>query len=155
MNHCPVYGVVSGHAYGWVYPGPIGSVLNPQLLGIEQTHLLPNACTMCGRCEEVCPVHIPLPSLLRRWRERGFDAGHPGGLQRFGLKIWAGLAKRPGLYRFAVRPALGVLRLFAGKRGADCGLRRRRKQGQRHGRDSVLEFGLCQHDPRALEEALR
>lgn len=117
MNHCPIYASVSGHAYGWVYPGPIGSVLNPQLLGIEQTHLLPNACTMCGRCEEVCPVRIPLPELLRTWRGRAFDAGKPGGLQRLGLLSWAWLAKRPALYRTVLRPALGVMRALAGKRG--------------------------------------
>lgn len=118
MNHCPIYASVSGHAYGWVYPGPIGSVLNPQLLGIEQTHLLPNACTMCGRCEEVCPVHIPLPQLLRVWRGRAFDAGHPGGLQRLGLKMWAWLARRPMLYRLCLRPALALMRALGKKRGA-------------------------------------
>lgn len=118
MNHCPVYSVVSGHAYGWVYPGPIGSVLNPQFLGVEQAHLLPHACTMCGRCEEVCPVRIPLPKLLRVWRERGFEAGKPGGRQRLGLKLWAALAKRPALYRLLLAPALGLLRAAAGKRGA-------------------------------------
>ena len=117
MNHCPVYTSVSGHAYGWVYPGPIGSVLNPQLLGIKEAHLLPSACTMCGRCEEVCPVHIPLPELLRTWRGRAFDAGKPGGLQRAGLFMWAWLAKRPAVYRLCVRPVLGALRLLGGKRG--------------------------------------
>jgi len=100
-----------------VYPGPIGSVLKPQLLGIKETHLLPNASTMCGRCEEVCPVHIPLPERLRTWRGRAFDAGKPGGLQRFGLSTWAWLAKRPTLYRLCMRPALGALRLLGGKRG--------------------------------------
>jgi len=70
MNHCPVYGAVGGHAYGWVYPGPMGSVLSPMLAGLEQTYHLPEASTLCGRCAEVCPVRIPLPSLLRRLRER-------------------------------------------------------------------------------------
>ncbi|MFC1673017.1 LutB/LldF family L-lactate oxidation iron-sulfur protein [Pseudomonadota bacterium] len=117
INHCPIYSVVSGHAYGWVYPGPIGSVLNPHLLGVEKAHLLPHACTMCGRCEEVCSVRIPLPKLLRTWRAETFKAGKPGGMQSFGLKFWAGLAKRPGLYRFALRPGLAMLRLFGAKRG--------------------------------------
>lgn len=118
INHCPIFSVVSGHAYGWVYPGPIGSVLSPHFVGVEEAHLLPNACTMCGRCEEVCPVHIPLPDLLRTWRGRAFIAGKPGGAQGLGLKIWAALAKRPTLYRILVRPAVGLLRALGKKRGA-------------------------------------
>ena len=73
MNHCPVYGAIGGHAYGWVYPGPIGAVLTPQLIGVEEAGNLPNASTFCGRCESVCPVRIPLPSLMRHWREREFE----------------------------------------------------------------------------------
>jgi len=66
LNHCPVYMGAGGHAYGWVYPGPMGSVLTPLLTGLEKSHTLPNACTTCGRCAEVCPSDIPLPDLLRR-----------------------------------------------------------------------------------------
>ena len=61
MNHCPVYGAVGGHAYGWVYPGPMGAVLTPSLIGVDQAGHLPNASTFCGKCESVCPVKIPLP----------------------------------------------------------------------------------------------
>ena len=61
MNHCPVYHAVGGHAYGWVYPGPMGAVLTPTLIGIDKGGHLPNASTFCGRCESVCPVRIPLP----------------------------------------------------------------------------------------------
>jgi L-lactate dehydrogenase complex protein LldF len=118
INHCPVYGVTSGHAYGWVYPGPIGSVLTPHFVGIDEAHQLPGASTFCGRCEEVCPVRIPLPDLLRNWRNRAFQRGKPGGLQRLGLAIWAMLAKRPGLYRVAMRVGIGALKILAGKRGA-------------------------------------
>ncbi len=53
MNHCPVYKAVGGHAYGWVYPGPMGAVLTPSLIGVEEGGQLPNASTFCGRCEEV------------------------------------------------------------------------------------------------------
>jgi len=112
INHCPIYGKVSGHAYGWVYPGPIGSILTPHFVGVDEAHLLPNACTMCGRCEEVCPVRIALPKLLRIWRGRAFEAGYPAGLQRLALKIWAALAKRAGLYRWMARLSVFGLRLL-------------------------------------------
>ena len=72
LNHCPVYAAVGGHAYGWVYPGPMGAVLTPSLIGIEEAGHLPNASTFCGRCESVCPVKIPLPKMMRHWREREF-----------------------------------------------------------------------------------
>ncbi|TMJ65387.1 MAG: iron-sulfur cluster-binding protein, partial [Alphaproteobacteria bacterium] len=75
MNHCPVYTAIGGHAYGWVYPGPIGSVLTPALIGVHSAGHLPNASTFCGRCEEVCPMKIPLPGLMRHWREEEFKAG--------------------------------------------------------------------------------
>ncbi|HEY2136336.1 MAG TPA: lactate utilization protein B, partial [Xanthobacteraceae bacterium] len=65
MNHCPVYHAVGGHAYGWVYPGPMGAVLTPSLIGVDQAGHLPNASTFCGRCEEVCQVRIPLPRMMR------------------------------------------------------------------------------------------
>ncbi|HOT81778.1 MAG TPA: lactate utilization protein B, partial [Candidatus Defluviicoccus seviourii] len=68
LNHCPVYSAVGGHAYGWVYPGPMGSVLTPNLIGLAGTSDLPNASTLCGRCEEVCPMRIPLPRMLRQLR---------------------------------------------------------------------------------------
>src|ERR1700757_2770372 len=71
MNHCPVYAAVGGHAYGWVYSGPMGAVLTPSLLGVAEAGQLPNASTFCGRCEEVCPVKIPLPKLMRHWRGGG------------------------------------------------------------------------------------
>ena len=73
MNHCPVYQAVGGHAYGWVYPGPMGAVLTPTLIGVDKAGHLPNASTFCGRCESVCPVRIPLPKLMRHWREREFE----------------------------------------------------------------------------------
>lgn len=118
MNHCPVYGAVGGHAYGWVYPGPVGAVLTPGLIGIEETANLPNASTFCGRCESVCPMRIPLPGLMRRWREVEFEQ-HKTSLQaRLGLKLWAAFAKRPWAYHLASRFGASFLRLLAGNRGA-------------------------------------
>lgn len=68
MNHCPVYTRIGGHAYGTVYPGPIGKIISPHLLGLESTKDLPTASSLCGACEEVCPVKIPIPKILHRLR---------------------------------------------------------------------------------------
>jgi L-lactate dehydrogenase complex protein LldF len=118
MNHCPVYGAVGGHAYGWVYPGPMGSVLTPALVGVDQAGHLPNASSFCGRCESVCPVKIPLPKLMRHWREREFERHLVPRAVRRNLALWGFLARRPALYRLATRAAVGVLRLLGRNRGA-------------------------------------
>jgi L-lactate dehydrogenase complex protein LldF len=115
MNHCPVFHAVGGHAYGWVYPGPMGAVLTPSLVGVEKGGQLPNASTFCGRCEEVCPVRIPLPKLMRNWREREFERHLQPASVRYGLGIWAMFAKRPVLYRRATALAMKLLRLLGGK----------------------------------------
>jgi len=109
LNHCPVYQAVGGHAYGWVYPGPIGSVVTPALVGIENAKHLPNASTFCGRCEEVCPMRIPLPKMLRHWREKEFERHLQPTAMRWGIAAWAWLAKRPSLYRKATALAARVL----------------------------------------------
>ncbi|MBZ0163048.1 MAG: iron-sulfur cluster-binding protein [Notoacmeibacter sp.] len=114
MNHCPVYHTVGGHAYGWVYPGPMGAVLTPSLIGIDKAGHLPNASTFCGRCEEVCPMRIPLPKMMRHWREREFERGINPATQRVGLGLWAFLARRPALYAFAMSIAIPALSLFGG-----------------------------------------
>jgi L-lactate dehydrogenase complex protein LldF len=106
MNHCPVYGAVGGHAYGSTYPGPMGAVLTPMLNGIEAAGLLPNASTFCGKCESVCPVKIPLPNLMRHWREREFERHLTPPTMRYGLGLWAFFARRPALYRVATRAAM-------------------------------------------------
>ena len=118
MNHCPVYGAVGGHSYGWVYPGPMGSVLTPSLVGVDRTGHLPNASTFCGRCESVCPVKIPLPKLMRHWREREFERHLTPAAARSNLALWAWFARRPGLYRLATRTAMGALGLLGRGRGA-------------------------------------
>ncbi|MGD9784684.1 MAG: LutB/LldF family L-lactate oxidation iron-sulfur protein [Hyphomicrobiaceae bacterium] len=117
MNHCPVYGAVGGHSYGWVYPGPIGAVLTPALIGIAAGANLPNASTFCGRCESVCPMRIPLPKLMRHWREADFDAGGPPLMQRLGLKAWAVLATRPRLYHLTTRFAAAILGALGRRKG--------------------------------------
>ena len=116
MNHCPVYTNIGGHAYGSVYPGPMGAVLTPQLAGIEESVELPNASTFCGACEAVCPVRIPLPQMMREWRREGFDAELTPEPIRKGLAIWAWLMARPKWYNRALRLAGLGLRLL-GKDG--------------------------------------
>src|SRR5712691_9087592 len=117
MNHCPVYAAVGGHAYGWVYPGPMGAVLTPSLIGIEQAGHLPNASTFCGRCEEVCPVRIPLPRMMRAWREREFERHLSPATVRSGLALWAFFAKRPRLYGLATAAAARLLHWAGRARG--------------------------------------
>ncbi len=118
LNHCPVYRSVGGHAYGWVYSGPMGKVLVPNLIGIENAGDLPNASTLCGRCEEVCPMRIPLPRMLRDWRERQFDRGLGPAPARYALKAWAFLARRPALYRRVTALQAAMLGALGRRRGA-------------------------------------
>lgn len=76
MNHCPVYTRIGGAAYGTTYPGPIGEIISPHLLGLESTKDLPTASSLCGACAEVCPVRIPIPELLMRLREEAQRPPH-------------------------------------------------------------------------------
>ncbi len=117
MNHCPVYHAIGGHAYGWVYPGPIGAVLTPSFIGIEEAGHLPNASTFCGRCEAVCPMKIPLPKMMRHWREREFERHLTPRPLRAGLKAWAFLARRPALYRLLTGPTIRALALLGARKG--------------------------------------
>jgi L-lactate dehydrogenase complex protein LldF len=95
ISHCPVYRAVGGHAYQATYPGPMGSVLSPLISGLTIYADLPNACTLCGRCAEVCPVRVPLPDYLRELRS---DVNQPP----FVMKLAAWGAKTPFLYRLGM-----------------------------------------------------
>ena len=117
LNHCPVYGAIGGHAYGTVYPGPIGKVLSPALMGIDKAGKLPNASSFCGRCEEVCPMRIPLPKLMRHWREEEYDRKLNPAPVRWGLGLWAWAVRRPALYRFGARFAIAGMAFLGRKRG--------------------------------------
>ncbi|MGE5649336.1 MAG: LutB/LldF family L-lactate oxidation iron-sulfur protein [Bacillota bacterium] len=112
MNHCPVYSRIGGHAYGTTYPGPIGAIISPHLLGLETTADLTTASTLCGACGEVCPVRIPIPQLLVRLRTeanrnpeeqvahplRGQGAKFSRG-ERLVWRFWSGAFARPAVYR--------------------------------------------------------
>ena len=99
MNHCPVYGAIGGHSYGWVYPGPMGAVLTPNFLGLEEAGDLANACTLNGRCSSVCPMKIPLPDLLREHRRLQFEAKLTPKVAGYALAGWKFFVKRPRLYQ--------------------------------------------------------
>jgi L-lactate dehydrogenase complex protein LldF len=117
LNHCPVYSAVGGHSYASVYPGPMGAVLTPWLTGLDHSSDLPNASTLCGRCEEVCPMRIPIPRMLRAWRAREDAAQLSPRRSRLTLSLWAFAAKRPWLYRFGASLMARALSLFGKNRG--------------------------------------
>jgi L-lactate dehydrogenase complex protein LldF len=117
MDNCPVYNWVGGHAYGWIYPGPMGSVWTPSLMGLEDTRELPNACTLNGRCKEVCPMQIPLPDMLRELRHQQWQRRLTPIASHWGLRLWGALARRPALYRCVSALIARVLALAAGRRG--------------------------------------
>ena len=117
MNHCPVYQNIGGHPYGWVYPGPIGSVLTPAYLGLENALDLPNAATFCNQCGVVCPVKIPLPDLMRKLRERQIERKlRPWG-ERTAIRLWAWAASRPGIYALATKMAARIGKWMGGRDG--------------------------------------
>lgn len=118
LNHCPVYGAIGGHAYGWVYPGPMGSVLTPMMRGLEEAGDLPNASTLCGRCEQVCPMSIPLPDMLRQLRQRQHAMRLDAPRGRMALWAWGALARSPVLYRSVFGLAARALALLGRRRGA-------------------------------------
>jgi L-lactate dehydrogenase complex protein LldF len=115
MNHCPVYQKIGGHAYGWVYPGPMGSVLTPAYVGIERALDLPQAATLCGECNSVCPVGIPLSDLLRKLREKQTERQLRPRSERLALAAWGYLAKRPTVYALFTKLAVRVLERMGGQ----------------------------------------
>lgn len=117
MNHCPVYQTVGGHPYGWVYFGPMGSVLTPLYAGMDNAPDLPHAATMCNQCGVVCPVRIPLPELLRKLREKQVQSRSRPWPERMALALWAWTASRPRLYSLAARAASRYLKWSARGQG--------------------------------------
>ncbi|MEX2598699.1 MAG: LutB/LldF family L-lactate oxidation iron-sulfur protein, partial [Dehalococcoidia bacterium] len=98
LNHCPVYRKIGGHAYGWVYSGPIGAIVTPSLVGSKEARDLPYASTLCGACRDVCPVKIDIPRLLLHQRKRVAegDAETPGSStwpERWFIQRWYNAVK--------------------------------------------------------------
>jgi len=100
LNACPVYQQVGGHAYGSVYPGPIGAVITPQLMGIAKAAQLPYASSLCGACREVCPVKIDIPQLLLHLRGE-ISPRKGSAAERLAFKIWARVMTSPSLYKLS------------------------------------------------------
>jgi L-lactate dehydrogenase complex protein LldF len=101
LNTCPIYQQVGGHAYGWVYMGPIGATLIPQYLGAHEGRYAPFISSLCGACKQICPMRIDIPHHLLKLRSRVVNAGESMMVERIGIGAWAFLAKHPMLYRFA------------------------------------------------------
>lgn len=104
LNACPVYRKIGGHAYGWVYSGPIGALITPEFNGIGKARELPFASSLCGACREVCPVRINIPDLLLHLRARAQQetgpaqsARAPRG-ERLSMQLWAWAMERPRIY---------------------------------------------------------
>ncbi len=119
LNACPVYQQIGGHAYGSVYPGPIGAVITPQLIGISKAKQLPFASSLCGACREVCPVKIDIPALLLHLRAEvaegtaigAADKGAPVKrkfAEHLAFRLYAFAWSRPKLYEWGAR----IARLF-------------------------------------------
>ena len=101
LNVCPVFQSVGGHAYGTVYSGPVGSIVTPGLHGLEPWWELPYASTLCGACEEVCPIRIQIPSMLLELRAQAASQGQlPGWLEK-GMRRYGAVAAKPDRWRSA------------------------------------------------------
>jgi len=99
LNICPVYRQTGGHAYGFTYSGPIGAIISPGILGLEEAMPLPFASSLCGACADVCPVRIPIPELLLHWREKAVEQGLTPLTERAGLEAFTTAAEHPHLFR--------------------------------------------------------
>ena len=152
MNHCPVYTRIGGHAYGTTYPGPIGKIISPHMLGLEATKTMATASTLCGACGEVCPVRIPIPDLLMRLREESFTAPHANpsmvgqgaGYSSLISTIWRGWAavyRSPSLYGVATWLGSRFSWLMPSKQGAWTSVRVPLKPAPKRLRDMVRERG--------------
>ncbi len=119
LNACPVYQQIGGHAYGSVYPGPIGAVITPLLFGLASAAQLPYASSLCGACREVCPVKIDIPALLLHLRAEVVTtgAGKKQPLERIAFRCYRVVMRRPWLFRFTAGAARAFQRVFGLPRG--------------------------------------
>ena len=114
LNVCPVYQKIGGQAYGWIYPGPIGAVISPQLQSLGQSGDLPFASSLCGACRTACPVDINLPDLLLALRAKAKESGPGGKLsESLAMRSVAFAAKHPGLFELGGKVMRGIARLMS------------------------------------------
>ncbi len=106
LNVCPVYQKVGGHSYGWVYSGPIGAIITPQLLSLQKARELPYASSLCGACAEVCPVKINIPKVLLELRseiaggKNSHEGVRAGWLEKLGVRLWCIAMGNKEVYSF-------------------------------------------------------
>ncbi len=114
LNVCPVYQKIGGQAYGWIYPGPIGAVISPQLQSLGQSGDLPFASSLCGACRTACPVDINLPDLLLALRARAKESGTGRKLsESMAMRAIAFASRRPRLFTFGGKVMRGLARLWS------------------------------------------
>lgn len=116
LNACPVYQQIGGHAYGWVYMGPIGSTLIPQYLGEAEGKYSPFLSSLCGACGEVCPVKINLPKHLLKLRNRVVESHSNKLFDRIAFRIYSSLLTKPKLYRVLTKFPIYLQKLMPGGR---------------------------------------
>ncbi|MFK4763398.1 LutB/LldF family L-lactate oxidation iron-sulfur protein [Desulfobaculum sp. SPO524] len=154
LNHCPVYTRIGGHAYGHVYPGPIGKILTPQMTGLEESGVLATASSLCNACEEVCPARIPIPDILRALRQENNARKGTGSVKGHGSKrkpteafVWKGwqlVNTTPALNAVVTRiaGALGDKLPPAGPLGAWMSVRTRPKLAKKSLHQMCKEQGV-------------
>ena len=113
LNACPVYKNIGGHAYGDIYPGPVGSIVTPGLRGIKGWKSLPDASSLCGACKEVCPVRLDIPRMLLELRKHAVEEADIPWTMRFGLWGFGEVASRPFVYKLGARLGGIFARLIA------------------------------------------
>ena len=113
LNVCPIYQNIGGHAYGWVYPGPIGAVLTPMFTGLDTAQHLPRASTLCGACRDACPVKINIPHMLLNLRQQLVERRDTPWTERILFTLWAWTMQYPRLYASAVALARLAQKPFA------------------------------------------
>jgi L-lactate dehydrogenase complex protein LldF len=114
MNSCPVYRHITGHGYGSIYPGPMGIVLTPLLVGYKETAKLPYACSLCGSCADVCPVKIPLPALIAQHRRNIVSLGYVSPAEKAAFTAAAATFSSRALYGMATSVAPSVMKALTG-----------------------------------------
>lgn len=116
LNACPVYQAIGGHAYGGVYSGPIGAILTPLLQpDLPDAYLLPQASSLCGACQEVCPVRIAIPDMLLRHRADAVKAGKAHPIEKAAIRGYTLTMTHPALYRTSGKAARFFSRILARK----------------------------------------